>query len=44
MKPRTVRRILVALDASPQSDVALQEAASLAARLEAELLGIINGR
>ena len=40
MKPRTVRRILVALDASPQSDVALEEAASLAARLEAELTGI----
>ena len=35
-----VRRILVALDASPHSDAALQEAAALAAPLEAELAGI----
>ena len=37
---RDVRRILVALDASPPSHVALEEAARLAARLHAELTGI----
>lgn len=40
MKTSDVRRILVALDASPLSDAALQEAAALAAPLEAELAGI----
>lgn len=35
-----VRRILVALDASPHSLAALEAAAELAARLEAELLGL----
>ena len=35
-----VRRILVALDASPHSHAALEEAAALAVRLEAELAGI----
>jgi len=37
---RTVHRILVAVDASPQSLAALQVATDLAARLEAELIGI----
>jgi hypothetical protein len=36
----TIRRILVALDASPGSLAALEAAAALAARSEAELLGI----
>ena len=40
MKPSDVHRILVALDASPLSDAALQEAAALAAPLQAELAGI----
>lgn len=40
MSTRSVRRILVALDASPDSHAALEEAAALAARLEAELTGI----
>ena len=35
-----VRRILVALDASPQSLAALRAAAELSAKLEAELLGL----
>jgi len=35
-----VRRILVALDASPHSDAALQEAAAIAGPLQAELAGI----
>jgi nucleotide-binding universal stress UspA family protein len=35
-----IRRILVALDASPQSLLALDAAAEMAARLEAELLGL----
>jgi len=35
-----VRRILVALDASPQSVAALRAAADLSAKLEAELLGL----
>ncbi|HEY64488.1 MAG TPA: universal stress protein [Caldilineae bacterium] len=35
-----IRRILVALDASPHSLAALEAAAELAARLEAELLGL----
>jgi nucleotide-binding universal stress UspA family protein len=37
---RDVRRILVALDASPHSQAALREAAALAERLHAELAGI----
>lgn len=37
---RTIRRILVALDASRHSLAALEAAAELAARLEAELLGL----
>jgi nucleotide-binding universal stress UspA family protein len=37
---QAVRRILVALDASPHSHAALEEAAALAAGLEAELAGI----
>lgn len=36
----TIRRILVALDASPASSAATEAAAELAARLEAELLGL----
>jgi nucleotide-binding universal stress UspA family protein len=40
MKFKDVRRILVALDASPHSHAALEEAAAMAARLEAELVGI----
>ena len=40
MNAPEVRRILVALDASPHSHAALEEAAALAARLEAELTGI----
>ncbi len=40
MKTRDVRRILVALDTSPHSQAALQEAAVLAERLQAELSGI----
>jgi nucleotide-binding universal stress UspA family protein len=40
MTSRQVRRILVALDASPHSQAALEEAAALAASLEAELTGI----
>ena len=35
-----IRRILVALDASPHSMVALEAAAELAARLQADLLGL----
>jgi nucleotide-binding universal stress UspA family protein len=35
-----IKRILVALDASPHSRAALEEAAALAARLNAELLGL----
>ncbi|NIO41266.1 MAG: universal stress protein, partial [Burkholderiales bacterium] len=35
-----VRRILVALDASPHSQAALRAAAELAAELKAELLGV----
>lgn len=35
-----IRRILVALDASPQSRAALRTAAEVAARLQAELLGL----
>lgn len=35
-----IRRILVALDASPPSEAALEGAARLATRLEAELLGL----
>jgi nucleotide-binding universal stress UspA family protein len=35
-----IRRILVALDASPQSMAALQAATQLAARFEAELIGV----
>jgi nucleotide-binding universal stress UspA family protein len=37
---QTIRRILVALDASPHSLAALKLAAELAARLDAELIGI----
>lgn len=37
---RTVNRILVAVDASPQSMAALRVATELAAKLEAELVGI----
>jgi nucleotide-binding universal stress UspA family protein len=37
---KTVNRILVAVDASPQSLAALRVATDLAARLEAELIGI----
>jgi nucleotide-binding universal stress UspA family protein len=40
MKTPYVRRILVALDASPHSDAALQAAAALAEPLQAELAGI----
>jgi nucleotide-binding universal stress UspA family protein len=40
MTRANVRRILVALDASPHSHAALQEAASLAAPLQAELAGV----
>jgi nucleotide-binding universal stress UspA family protein len=40
MKTSEVRRILVALDASPHSDAALQEAAALAGPLHAELAGV----
>jgi nucleotide-binding universal stress UspA family protein len=40
MTTATLHRILVALDASPHSDAALQEAAALAAPLQAELAGI----
>lgn len=40
MNTRTVRRILVALDASAPSHAALEEAAALAAGLQAELTGI----
>ena len=36
----TIRRILVALDASPHSQAALQAASELAAALKAELVGI----
>lgn len=36
----SIRRILVALDASPQSLAALRAAAELSAKLEAELLGL----
>jgi nucleotide-binding universal stress UspA family protein len=36
----SLRRIVVALDASPHSLVALEAAANLAARMEAELLGL----
>lgn len=39
-RPREVRRILVALDASPNSLAALREAADLAASLGAELIGL----
>ena len=39
-KPTTIRRILVALDASPHSFAALDAAARLAAHLEAELFGL----
>ena len=39
-KPATIRRILVALDASPHSFAALEAAAHLAAHLEAELSGL----
>ncbi len=39
-KPTPIRRILVALDASPNSFAALEAAARLAAYLEAELLGL----
>ncbi|NOZ29507.1 MAG: universal stress protein [Chloroflexi bacterium] len=39
-RERGIRRILVALDASPHSLAALEAAAELAARLEAELLGL----
>jgi nucleotide-binding universal stress UspA family protein len=39
-KPTTIRRILVALDASPHSFAALEAAAHLAAHLEAELFGL----
>ncbi len=35
-----IRRIVVALDASPQSQAALETAADLAARMEAELAGL----
>lgn len=35
-----IRRVLIALDASPQSMAALQAAAELAAGLEAELIGV----
>jgi nucleotide-binding universal stress UspA family protein len=38
--PSAFRRILVALDASRESQAALEAAAKLAARLEAELLGV----
>lgn len=37
---RTIRRVLVALDASPSSLAAARAAAGLAARLEAELVGL----
>lgn len=37
---RAIRRILIAIDASPHSLAALQAAAELAARLDAELLGL----
>ncbi len=37
---KPIRRILIALDASPQSMAALQAAAELAASLEAELIGV----
>ena len=40
MSTSRVRRILVALDASPHSHAALQEAAALAAPLQAELAGV----
>jgi nucleotide-binding universal stress UspA family protein len=40
MSPADYRRILVALDASRESQAALEAAANLAARLEAELLGL----
>jgi nucleotide-binding universal stress UspA family protein len=40
MNAREVRRILVAMDTSPHSQAALQEAAVLAERLQAELSGI----
>jgi nucleotide-binding universal stress UspA family protein len=36
----SIRRVLVALDASPPSETALESAARLAARMEAELLGL----
>jgi K+-sensing histidine kinase KdpD len=36
----TIRRILVALDASPDSLAALKTAADLARRMEAELMGL----
>ncbi len=36
----TIRRIVVALDASPHSDAALEAALQMAARFEAELLGL----
>ncbi len=39
-RDRIIRRILVALDASPHSRVAMEAAVELASRLEAELLGI----
>ncbi len=38
--PARIRRILIALDASAQSLAALEQAAALAARLDAELLGL----
>ena len=39
-KKRLIRRILVALDTSPHSRAALAAAANLAARLEAQLIGV----
>ena len=40
MSTSDVRRILVALDASPHSHAALEEAAALAKPLQAELAGV----
>lgn len=39
-RPLDIHRILVALDASPHSMAALQQAAEMAARLRAELIGL----